>query len=348
MEMKTNKFLSRMITGVAACLFCLPVNAQDLQADNMLLFQRGSGGWSKQFKGKAFKYDVKFSATEKIEIAKEAEKDDANIDNMSTTKEIRYLAQAFKTTNNPKYLDAVEDGIRYLLKAQYKNGGWPQYYPLNNLYRAQVTFNDNAIINVMKVLQDVALQQNDLEVVNAKLVAPSAKAVQEGISCIVKTQIKTNGKLTAWCQQYDEVTLQPAKARAYELPSISAAESVSIVQFLLSQPDPTPEMKAAVNAAVEWLDLVKITGYKVIEVPKADTKKGYDRQLVKDSLSTIWARYYEIGSNKPFFCDRDGVVKYNYTELDYERRNGYAWYGSWAKYLLENTYPSWVKKNLSH
>jgi PelA/Pel-15E family pectate lyase len=347
-EMKANKFILRIIACVAACLFFLPVNAQDLQADNMLLFQRDSGGWSKQFKGKAFKYDVNFSATEKIEIAKEAEKDDANIDNMSTTKEIRYLAKAFKTTNNPKYLDAVENGIRYLLKAQYKNGGWPQYYPLNNLYRAQVTFNDNAIINVMKVLQDVALQQNDLEIVNAKLVAPSAKAAEAGISCILKTQIKANGKLTAWCQQYDEVTLKPAKARAYELPSISAAESVSIVQFLLSQPDPTPEMKSAVNAAVEWLDHVKITGYKVVEAPTAGTKKGYDRQLVADSLSTIWARYYEIGSNKPFFCDRDGVVKYNYAELDYERRNGYAWYGNWAKNLLEKTYPAWVKKNLSH
>jgi PelA/Pel-15E family pectate lyase len=346
--MKRNKIVKLMIAVSAACLFITQLNAQDLQADNMLLFQRGSGGWSKQFKGKAFKYDVEFSAEEKKAIADEVKKDDANIDNMSTTKEIRYLAKAFKTTNNPKYLAAVEDGIRYLLKAQYKNGGWPQYYPLNNLYRAQVTFNDNAIINVMNVLQDVALRQNDLEVVNAKLVAPSAKAVEAGIECILKTQIKANGKLTAWCQQYDEVTLKPAKARAYELPSISAAESVSIVQFLLSQPKPSPEIKSAIAAAVEWLNLVKIVGYKVIEAPAPNTKKGYDRQVVEDTASTIWARYYEIGTNKPFFCDRDGVVKYSYAELDYERRNGYAWYGSWAKNLLEKAYPAWQKKNLGN
>jgi PelA/Pel-15E family pectate lyase len=346
--MKRNKIVKLMIAVSAACLFITQLNAQDLQADNMLLFQRGSGGWSKQFKGKAFKYDVEFSAEEKKAIADEVKKDDANIDNMSTTKEIRYLAKAFKTTNNPKYLAAVEDGIRYLLKAQYKNGGWPQYYPLNNLYRAQVTFNDNAIINVMNVLQDVALRQNDLEVVNAKLVAPSAKAVEAGIECILKTQIKANGKLTAWCQQYDEVTLKPAKARAYELPSISAAESVSIVQFLLSQPKPSPEIKSAIAAAVEWLNLVKIVGYKVIEAPAPNTKKGYDRQVVEDTASTIWARYYEIGTNKPFFCDRDGVVKYSYAELDYERRNGYAWYGNWAKNLLEKAYPAWQKKNLGN
>jgi PelA/Pel-15E family pectate lyase len=334
-----------MIICVAACFIFIQAHSQDLQADNMLLFQRPSGGWSKQFKGKALKYDVEFSAADRSAIAGEVKKDDANIDNMSTTKEIRYLVKAFKATNNPGYLAAAEDGIRYLLKAQYKNGGWPQYYPLVNLYRGQVTFNDNAIINVMKVLQDVALKQNDLEVVNPKLIEPAAKAVEKGIECILKTQIRVNGKLTAWCQQYDEVTLKPAKARAYELPSISAGESAGIVQFLMSQPNPTPEITKAIRSAIEWLDQVKIVGYKVIEAPAPGTTKGYDRQLVTDPASTIWARYYEIGTNKPFFCDRDGVVKYSYAELDYERRNGYAWFGNWGKTLLEKTYPAWAKIN---
>src|SRR5688572_16144000 len=141
-----------MITFCVISLFIGEVSAQDLQADNMLLFQRPSGGWSKQFKGKAFNYDIAFSVADKKVIDDEVKKDDGNIDNMSTTKEIRYLVKIFKSTNNPKYLAAAENGIRYLLKAQYKNGGWPQYYPLNNFYRAQVTFNDNAIINVMRVL----------------------------------------------------------------------------------------------------------------------------------------------------------------------------------------------------
>ena len=346
--MKSHKKIFSIIVAVSACLLFVQVKGQDLQADNMLLFQRASGGWSKQFKGKAFKYDVAFTAAEKSDIAAEVKKDDANIDNMSTTKEIRHLVKAFKTTSNATYLAAAENGIRYLLKAQYKNGGWPQYYPLNNLYRGQVTFNDNAIINVMKVLQDVVLKQNDFEVVNAKLTEPAAKAVNKGIDCILKTQILVEGKLTAWCQQYDEVTLKPAKARAYELPSISAAESVSIVQFLMTQPNPSTEIKAAISAAIEWFNLVKIAGYKVIEQPAPGTKKGYDRQLAADPASTTWARYYEIGTNKPFFCDRDGVVKYSYQELDYERRNGYAWYGTWAKNLLEKTYPAWAKKNLAN
>jgi PelA/Pel-15E family pectate lyase len=336
--------VSKFFLSIIASLFFVQVNAQDLQADNMLLFQRGSGGWSKQFKGKAFDYNVEFSAAEKSDIVAEAKKDDANIDNGSTAKEIRYLVKTYKKINNPKYLAAAENGIRFLLKAQYKNGGWPQYYPDKSLYRAEVTYNDNAMINSLNVLQDVALKQNDLDIVNADLIEPSTKAVSKGIECILKTQIKVNGKLTAWCQQYDESTLLPAKARAYELPSISGSESVNIVEFLIKQPNPSQEIKNAINAAIEWLQLVKITGYKIVDNPAPGTPKGKDKLLVADSTSIMWARYYEIETNKPFFCDRDGIKKYSIQEIGYERRNGYAWYGTWAKNLLEKEYPDWLKR----
>lgn len=326
---------SRIIILLATSLFFLDAAAQDLQADNMLLFQRSNGGWSKQFKGKAFDYNVEFSADQKKEIAVEAAKDDANIDNGSTAKEIRYLVTAYKKINNPKYLNAAENGIRFLLKAQYANGGWPQYYPDKSFYRAEITYNDNAMINALNILQDVALKQNDLDIVSAELIEPSIQAIKKGIDCILKTQIIVNGTLTAWCQQYDEKTLQPAKARTYELPSISGSESGNIVDFLLSQPDPSQEIKKAIIAAIKWFELVKISGYKLVDVPAPGTPKGKNRELVADSRAVLWTRYYEIGTNKPFFCDRDGIVKYNLQEIGYERRNGYSWYGEWPKNILE-------------
>ncbi|MDD4969521.1 MAG: pectate lyase [Paludibacter sp.] len=343
--MKSYKSLSKIIFCLVICFFFGQVHAQDLQADNMLLFQRDCGGWYKQFRAKAFNYNVEFSATEKVEIAIEVKKGAATIDNEATTREIKYLVKAYKKYNNPKYLDAAENGIRYLLKAQYKNGGWPQYYPDKSNYRAEITFNDNAMLNVMKVLQDVNLKQNDFDVVDSVLAEPCGRAVKQGIDCILKTQIIVNGKLTAWCQQYDEITLQPAKARAYELPSITSSESVGLVEFLMIQPNPSKEIKAAVNAAVEWLQTVKIEGYRVVNVPAPGTPKGRNRQLVSDSSSTIWARYYEIETNRPFVCDRDGIKKYSLQEIGYERRNGYAWYGTWPLRLLEKKYPDWLKNN---
>ena len=319
-------------------------SATDPVAENMLLFQRSNGGWSKHFNEKAFEYTTTFSGDEKIQIAAQKKNEDATIDNKATNKEIRYLAAAYKKTNNPAYLAAAENGIRYLLKAQYDNGGWPQYFPDKRFYRAEITFNDNAMINTMNVLQDVALGKNNMDAVSKDLVAPSAKAISKGIDCILKTQIKANGKLTAWCQQYDQNTLQPAKARAYELPSVSGAESDDIVEFLMSQPNPSQEIKDAVNAAVQWFQEVKIAGYKFEQVAAPGTPKGTDKQLVADSTSFIWARYYEIGTNRPFFCDRDGVKKYSIQEIGYERRNGYAWFGVWPQKLLEKTYPAWIKK----
>ncbi|MBW4888537.1 pectate lyase [Mucilaginibacter sp. HMF5004] len=342
--MKPFKNLFKVITGSVICMLAMQANAQDLQADNMLLFQRPSGGWFKQFHGKAFTYNREFSADEKVDIAAEVKEGAATIDNEATNKEIRYLVNIYKTVKNPLYLAAAENGIRYLLKAQYANGGFPQYYPDHGLYRNEITYNDNAMINSLKVLEDVALRRNGFEIVNAQLAEPCAKAVAKGVLCIVNTQIKVNGKLTAWCQQYDEKTLQPAKARAYELPSISGSESVGIIQFLMSQPNPSNEVKEAIKTGVQWLQDVKIVGYKVAQYAAPGTAKGKDRRLEADPSSTMWARYYEIETNKPFFCDRDGVKKYSIEEIGYERRNGYAWYGEWAKKLLEKDYPAWVKK----
>ncbi|MES2893350.1 MAG: pectate lyase [Bacteroidota bacterium] len=342
-ELQSVKFYLVSIAVMCVGIFFRPLMAQDLQADNMLLAQRSSGGWSKHFKGKAIEYATTLSPETKAELLAEAKKNDANIDNGSTAREIRYLVKIYKTSSNKQYLEAAEKGIRYLLKAQYPNGGWPQYYPDKSSYRAHITFNDNAMINALNILQDVALKQHDLEVVNNELLAPSRDAISLGIDCILKTQIKVDGKLTAWCQQYDHVTLQPAKARAYELPSISGSESVNIIEFLMDQPAASQEIIRAINAAVDWYKTVKISGYKVVSLPAPGTEKGKDKQLVADSTSTIWARYYEIGTNKPFFCDRDGVVKYSMKEIGYERRNGYAWYGPWAQQLLAKHYPKWSR-----
>ena len=90
----------------------------------------------------------------------------------------------------------------------------------------------------------------------------------------------------------------------------------------------------------------KIEGFNFTPLPAPDTERGTDKQLVADPTSTIWALYYEIGTNQPFFCDRDGIKKYAVNEISYGARNGYTWYGPWARNLLEKTYPNWVKKNI--
>jgi PelA/Pel-15E family pectate lyase len=55
----------------------------------------------------------------------------------------------------------------------------------------------------------------------------------------------------------------------------------------------------------------------------------------------LWARFYEIGTNRPMFSGRDGVIKYRLVDIEIERRAGYSWYGPYATALLTTEYPAW-------
>lgn len=94
----------------------------------------------------------------------------------------------------------------------------------------------------------------------------------KGIGCILKTQIRVDGKPTVWCAQHDEHTFAPALARAYELASFSGAESASIVALLMSIPHPSPEIVAAVKGAVAWFETHAVKDIRVERVPDGSPK----------------------------------------------------------------------------
>ncbi len=320
----------------------------DSIAENMLVYQRAIGGWPKAVNEVKVDYTKTLSPAAKFATYADMNRNDATIDNEATFKEINYLVKAYQTTGNKAYLASAEKGVRFLLKAQDANGGWPQYYPDSSLYRSAITFNDNAMMHVMQVLDNVANKKNGFDVIDPSLVEPSAQAIKKGIECILKTQIKVDGKLTAWNQQYDKKTLKPVMARKFELVGITPSESTEIVKFLMKVPNPSPEIKAAVKAAVEWFEAVKIKGYHFEHIKDAKQPGGKDAVLVADPNATTWARYYEIGTNKPFFSGRDSQKKYSVAEIEVERRAGYAWYGNWPQQLLDKEYPVWAKKYLQN
>lgn len=318
---------------------------QDTVAENMLLYQRSNGGWPKHFKGANVNYKRTLTEDElKVLNAGYNEGIDATIDNGATTKEIRYLVKAYKNTKDKRFLDAAQRGVDYLLKAQYANGGWPQFYPDFSSYRSQVTYNDNAMVNVLNVLYDIVYKLNDMEVVEASYADKCVDAVVKGVQCILKTQLKQNGKLTAWCAQYNAKTLEPEMARKFELVSLSGSESVGIVRFLMRIEKPSPDIIKAVKAAEEWFSKVKITGYKYVDIPAPNEKSGRDRVLQPEDGAVLWARFYDVNTNEPFFSGRDSERKKTIAEVENERRIGYAWYGNWAEKLLATEYPDWLKK----
>jgi PelA/Pel-15E family pectate lyase len=59
----------------------------------------------------------------------------------------------------------------------------------------------------------------------------------------------------------------------------------------------------------------------------------------------LWARYYDIATDRPIFGDRDKSIHANVNEISKERRNGYAWYRDTPAKALEQ-YSTWRKKFL--
>lgn len=306
-------------------------------ADAVLQYQSSQGAWPKNT-------DLTAPPTPKILAEVETKGDNNTIDNGGTTMPMRFLALMAQATKDERYAKSFARGLDYLFAAQYPNGGWPQFYPLRDHgYYSHITYNDNAMVNVMFLLRDVAADKEHYGFVDAERRAKAKAAVVLGIDCILKTQLKQDGKLTGWCAQYDEKTLEPVWARNFEPPSLAGQESVGIVRFLMQLDEPSPEICAAVEGAVTWLKVVAIPGMRYQRGMAADGKR--DGWIEPDATAgSIWARFYEIGSNRPIFTGRSKEIHYSYQEVERERRAGYDYYGTWPEKLLEKEYPRWSAK----
>jgi PelA/Pel-15E family pectate lyase len=295
----------------------------------VLSFQTPSGGWSKhvdmaqrpRLPGESF-----FSENESWQYI-------ATIDNEATTSQMRFLALADAATpaGDARYRRAFLRALDYLDHAQFPNGCWPQVYPLQGGYHDAATFNDDAAINVLRVLRDAAAGTPAFVPEDARRRA--AESITRGVACIVRSQVVVNGARTVWAQQHDALTLAPAPARSYEPASLSGRESASIVAFLMVLPSPKPEVVVAVHAAADWFGRTAIRGYTY------DAESG----LRHDDGGPIWARMSEIGTNRPIFSNRDGIILYDWNQLT-DRREGYAWYSREPAAVLK-TYERWAQEH---
>jgi PelA/Pel-15E family pectate lyase len=314
-------------------------------ADNILIYQRDNGGWPKN-------YDMLAILTEsqKDSLAKTKNELHTTFDNTTTYSHIEYLAKVFTATKIDKYKESCLQGIDFTLSAQYANGGWPQYYPLEkNNYSSHITFNDGAFMGIMNMLKDIDDNKPYYSFVDKDRREKVKIAMQKGLDCILKCQIKDKGRLTAWCQQHNEFDLSPAWARAFEPPSICNSESSDIVLYLMSIKNPSKEVVNAIQCAVKWFDESKIIGIKVKTIDAPELKSKWmtttkDKIVVNDSTAEpIWTRYYELGTDRPLFCDRNSKYLYSLAEVSRERRTGYGWY-TYNPQDVINKYTAWQER----
>lgn len=317
-------------------------------ADNMILFQRANGGWPKN-------YDMRAVLTpEQLEkVASTKSILHTTFDNETTYTHIYYLAQVYSSTKIDKYKEACIKGIQFVLDAQYTNGGWPQYFPLEKNYSRHITFNDGAYMGIMNLLDKIITNNSNFSFLDGNLKSKVKTAYDKGLDCILNMQIKDNGQLTAWCQQHDEESLAPAWARKFEPPSICNGESVGVVLFLMKIKNPDERIVQSIQSAVKWFHDSKILNTRVesFEVEPVESKYKKikrDVRVVADSTAApIWTRYYELGTHRPLFCDRNSEFLYSLAEVSLERRSGYAWYTNSPQKVLDK-YPDWQKKHAAN
>lgn len=330
-------------------------------ADNVASFQTPAGGWSKNFNtadhkrkpGEAFAPDSNISR-----YLAPGDNDTPHdphwayigtFDNNATIGEIRFLArvtQAALPTGSGQgdektgatWRAGALRGINYVLTAQYPNGGWPQIFPLDGGYHDAITFNDGAITNIIEFVRDVADGKNEFAWIPADLRDRARASEARGIACILACQIVVDGQRTVWCQQNDMLTLAPTSARNYEMPSQSGAESAGLAQFLMAIPNPSPEVVRAVHAAAKWFEKTKLTGMAFTRAPDGSGRK----LLPAPDAGPLWARYYEVKTDRPIFGDRDKSIHDDVNEISAERRNGYSWFNNGPQRALEQ-YAKWAK-----
>lgn len=363
--------LSLVLSAFAAC--ALAQQGVQQLADSVVKYQTKSGGWAKNQDWMKGVNPAEAKVWWKTGVG-------ATIDNGATTKELDLLAQALdkeaevaqlrlewldkgvQGEKTERYRQAFRRGVAYLLGMQYGGGGFPQYYPpkAKGDYSAHITFNDNAMVNALKVLRDVA---NDAERfknvgIDKNMKKKCREAYERGIRCILLCQIRVDekgrvlefdtqdwkmGRPTVWCQQHDERTFAPVGARAYELPSYSGCgETCAILNLLMDEEHPTAEVREAVARGVEWLEEHAIRD-SVLERFVDESGRDDVRLVAKEGAPLLWARFYDLERAEPMFCDRDGVPHKSLSDIGYERRNGYAWVRDEPQKVIAR-YKEWSQK----
>lgn len=297
-------------------------------ADIIISFQAPNGGWSKHVSyrsGPRAKGQSYFGESRQWHWI-------STFDNSTTTEQMRFLARRDSARSDERYRASWLRGFRFILASQYPNGCWPQVWPLEGEYHDAATFNDDVTTNILTTLEDAS--NGTPAFVSAPERDLARSAVERGIVCALDAQVVVNGRRTVWAQQHDPLTLEPTSARSYELKSITAQESASLLRFLVRQRSPSPRLASAIHAAAAWLNERALYGYT------------YDFQTGRKDApgeGPLWARMYEIGTNRPIFSDRNGIKLYDWNQLR-DRRTGYAWY-TYAPVLALRQYERWARRN---
>lgn len=285
--------------------------------------QLQSGGWDY-----AIDFDPKWATRyyRRADVGKLSDKEISRrrntsiYDDNNTQSALRFLMEYVAVAPDDKPARSTLDyGLKKLVEAQYPNGAWPQRYrgdrrdpadyPVvkasipkvyprqyeKRSYAAHYTLNDNTQRDLILTMMAAWKQFGKSEYL---------KAVKQGGEFLLLAQLPEPQPV--WAQQYN-ARMEPDWARSFEPPAACGGESVGALRMLM-------------DLYVEFGD------DRYLEpIPRA--MKWYGRSKVADRT---WNRYYELGTNRPIFGDRDGKIHYRLEDISEERQNNYGWRGDYG------------------
>jgi len=258
-------------------------------ADIVLSVQKNNGGWMKN--------DELHKLTDtQLTTLQNSRSAHSCLDNTATTQEMRFLAKVYQKTKVAKYKESFLKALNMIFAAEKGCGGWSQYWPLSGggSYQDYITFNDDLMTNVMRLLKDIANGKGDFtDMVDEATKERCEKSFQRAVDVIIKCQVDDNGTPAAWCAQHDTIDFLPAVGRPHELPSISGSESASLLSYLMTIENPSAELQQTIHTAVAWLDAHKIDGKAVEDFTNANGES--DRRVIDKAGSAVWGRFIQLG-----------------------------------------------------
>jgi len=250
--------------------------------------QREIGGWDHRVKVDHLKPDS---------VQPERAKGRCTFDDNISQEAISFLMEIDQILDEAWLTESVELGLQFMLKSQFANGAWPQWYPLRGGYHNNYTFNDNSINDCIRVMIEAHKHYGKQKHLDS---------ARRGGDFMILSQCKP--PQAGWAQQYDQ-ELKPSWARSFEPAGICSAATGRNIRTLVGLYLYTKDNKylKPILPAIDWLK----------------------RSQIKPNL---WGRLYEVGSNKPIYGDRrDGnKVHYDYNEISEFERTHYSWQSSYG------------------
>ncbi len=265
-------------------------------ADSLIWGQMESGGW---------RYVIDFLGEGNYRYRHEADgdPDDDNwvtFDDDVSQSAIRLLMGVDQIMERDPYTEATMYALDFMMESQFPNGAWPQVYPLSgdypDRYSDYYTFNDQVINDCISTMMEAYELYGDHRYL---------KSAERAGDFIIKSQLQE--PQPGWAQQYDW-DMNPAWARSFEPPAVCSRVTGDNIETLL--------------------ELYLFTGNETYLEPIPAAIEWFNRSRIGEDT---WARFYELGTNIPIYCDRDRKLTYNISDLGDERRYGYGWQGGYGK-----------------